>query len=82
MSYKTCSACEQPLDSEALAVAREEAIAKLERQVLVAAGMLSATEGWSNKHPEEALEHIRKSAAEIDAKDAAHERDDEAESRS
>ena len=47
---------------------REEK-AKLTRELLVAAGMLSTTGEWAKKHPEDALAFIRKSAAEIAAKD-------------
>ena len=47
-------------------------VARLESELHVAAGMLSTTGDWASKHPQDALDFIRKSAAEIVAKDKSY----------
>jgi hypothetical protein len=48
------SLCEQAADR----------IAELERQLRIAAGMLSTIPPWNDKHPEEALAFIERASAE------------------
>lgn len=47
----------------------KERVEVLQTQVNIAAGMLSTTEGWSDKHPELALKAIQDAAQEVIDKD-------------
>lgn len=51
-----------------------ERIKDLETQVNIAAGMLSTTEGYVDKHPEFALKKIQEAQAEVKVKDEANAR--------
>ena len=52
----------------------QDKVVKLQTQVNIAAGMLSTTEGYSDKHPEVALKAIQDAAQEVIDKDEENER--------
>jgi hypothetical protein len=60
-----CAYCNSEAVDAALARAEaaEARVRELECQLNIAAGMVSTMSGWSDKHPQEALDFIKRAAA-------------------